>query len=350
VQAQEYAWAKWSIGLRLLGVTDTAPTSTASRQARGPLSTSSATDAASALSASVTQSITGGALIRTWAFRGTLHFVAAADVGWLTALLAPTIIAGNERRYRQLGLDAADFIKSNRMIEKVLGEERPLPRSQIAAALEAAGLSAAGQRLPYLLQRAALDGLICLGQPEGRESTYTLLTGQVLSGRTLTGEEALAELTQRYFASHGPATAADFIWWSGLPATDARRGIAAVQSSLSQIQEDGPGFWTVETALPAISSPTACCLPPFDEYLLGYKDRSAVLHSDHVKKVNAGGGVPKPTIILDGKVIGVWQRTTKKRVLQVSSDLFGPLSEAEGTAVMQAIERFAQFYEMPVEM
>jgi hypothetical protein len=176
------------------------------------------------------------------------------------------------------------------------------------------------------------------------------LTGQVLSGRALAGEEALAELARRYFASHGPATAADFIWWSGLPAADARRGIAAVQSSLAQIQEDGQVFWLVETVPPAISSPTACCLPPFDEYLLGYKDRGAALHPDHVKKVNAGGGVPKPTITLDGKVIGVWQRTIKKRTLQLSSDLFRPLSEAEHTAVMQAIERFAQFYEMPVEM
>lgn len=324
VQAQDDNWARWSIGLRLPGATDTA----------------------------VTQSTTDFTLIRTWAFRGTLHFVDAADVGWLTALLAPTLIAGNARRYWQLELDDSDFRQCQRILERALGEERPLTRSQITAALEAAGLSAAGQRAPYLLQRAALDGLICLDQPQGRESTYTLLAEQISPGRELTGEEALAELARRYFASHGPATVADFIWWSGLPAADARRGIAAIQSSLATIQDEGEDYWLVEpeAAPPDIASPTAHCLPPFDEYLLGYKERSAVLAPEHVKKVNAGGGMPKPAIILDGKVIGVWKRTKKKQAIQVSRELFRELSEGEETAVAQAINRFAQFYEMPVEM
>jgi hypothetical protein len=249
-------------------------------------------------------------------------------------------------------LDDGDFRRCYRILEKVLGEKRPLTRSQIAAALEADGLSAAGQRAPYLLQRAALDGLICLDQPQGRESTYTLLAEQISPGRELAGEAALAELARRYFASHGPAAAADFIWWSGLPAADARRGIAAIQSSLVAIQEEGRDYWLVEpeTEPPEIVSPTAHCLPPFDEYLLGYKERSAALHPDHVKQVNAGGGLPKPALILDGKVVGVWKRTKKKRALQVSRELFRRLSAGESTAVTQAIEQFAQFCEMPVEM
>jgi hypothetical protein len=324
IQAQDDNWAKWSIGLRLPIATDTA----------------------------VTQSITDFTLIRTWAFRGTLHLVDSADVGWLTALLAPTLIAGNARRYRQLELENDDFIKCHRILEKVLGKERPLTRSQIAHALEKEGLSAAGQRTPYLLQRAALDGLICLDQPQGRESTYTLLGEKISSRRALTGQEALAELALRYFTSHGPATAVDFIRWSGLPAADARRGIESIQSLLVAIQNEGAEYWLVEPNAqpPAIPSPTAHCLPPFDEYLLGYKERSAALASEHVKKVNAGGGMPKPAIILDGKVAGVWQRTQKKQALHISTEVFEALNEEGETAVTQALARFAQFCEMPVEM
>jgi hypothetical protein len=319
VQAQDDAGAKWSIGLRLPGTTET----------------------------SVEQAIAKAAIVKTWAFRGTLHFINAADVAWLTALLAPTIIAGNARRYKQLGLDEADFTKSHEIIEKALVRDGQLTRAQIAAALEAGGVSAAGQRAPYLLQRASLDGLIGHGRPQGREATFVLLREWIAPGRKLSGEEALAEVATRYITGHGPATVQDFAWWSGLAVAEARRGLAAVTSSFVCLRAKGKELWAAEAFEPAAPTPAAYLLPPFDEYLLGYKDRSQALEPGQAKKVNAGGGMPKPTIVLNGRVIGVWQRAAKKGAVHVTGESFRSLSEEERALIEEAASRFGRFYEMP---
>ena len=120
MQAQDYNWAKWSIGLR-------------ARDAKEP---------------DVQRAIAERRVVRTWAYRGTLHFVAASDVSWLIPLLAPTIIARNARRYGQLELDEATFAQSNGVIRRALEREGSLVRAEIARALERAGISAKGQRAP----------------------------------------------------------------------------------------------------------------------------------------------------------------------------------------------------------
>ena len=185
VQAQDYAGAKWSIGLRLPGSTD----------------------------ADVERAVAEGALVRTWAMRGTLHFLAAEDVRWLVSALAPGIIARNRRRYEQLGLASDVFARSNRAIEGALVGHKRLTRAELAQALEQTGIAAGGQRLPYFLQRASLDGVACHGPAHDGEPTFVLQHEWLPQGRPLNRDDALATLATRYFAGHGPATWRDFAWW-----------------------------------------------------------------------------------------------------------------------------------------
>jgi hypothetical protein len=322
VQAQEYHWAKWSIGLRLRNATD----------------------------AAVERAIAERAIVRTWAFRGTLHFVAAADVGWLLDLLSPAIIAANQRRYRQLELDQESFVKSQRAIAARLAEGRPLTRSQLAASLEAAGVSAAGQRSPYILQRAALDGLICHGPPRGREPAYVLLQKPAVSSGRLDRDEALARLAQRYLTGHGPASIRDLAWWSGLPMADVRQAVDAVSASLVRVEVGGIELWAGSGPPAAAAPPEAHLLPPFDEYLLGYRDRAPVLERGLARKVNAGGGMFKPAILVRGQVAGTWKRSARRDVLQIATELFRPLDEREMDALRRAAQQFGAFNGRPVEM
>ena len=283
VQAQDYGGALWAIGLRMTGATER----------------------------SIEQAIAERAIVRTWPLRGTLHFVAAQDVRWLLALLTPRVIAHSAGRYRQLELDETTFARSKEVFAVALQGGKQLTRDEMLQELEQAGISTAGQRGYHLLGRAAQDGLICFGTRRGKQQTFTLLDEWVPLTRSLSRDEALAELTRRYFASHGPAVLKDFMRWAGLTAAEAKTGLAAAGKALIQ-ETIADGVYWMPCEAPENSHDTLSVhlLPGFDEYLLGYRDRSAVLDPAYAQRICRGGnGMFSPTIVIDGVVTGTWKRT-----------------------------------------
>ena len=321
VQAQDYAGAKWSLGLRLPATSE----------------------------AAVERAIEAKTIVRTWAVRGTLHFVAAADVHWLLALLAPRIIAGCARRYRELELDADTLKRSSRALARaVQGGQQPT-RTELLATLRKQGISTRGQRAAYMLQRASLDRLICQGVTRRNNPTYLSLTETAPEGKLMPRDEAAAELARRYFISRGPATLADFVWWSGLGAAEARAGLEAVKTELVEESRDGEAFWLAGGAAAgqARASSRAYLLPGFDEYLLSYRDRSASLAPVDAKRLKPANGMLNPTVVLGGRVIGVWKRTFSKGRVVIAVRSFAPLTAGQTRAVAAAARRFGKFLGMP---
>lgn len=319
IQAQDYANAKWALGLRLVGGT----------------------------AAAIEQAITNQTLIRTWPMRGTLHLVAAADLGWMLALQAPRAVARNKRRYQELELDEPTLQHCNSLIGEALTEVGTMSRPEIIALLESHKISAADQRIIYILQRAALEGLIGRGPNDGSKSTFIRLA-ELKNDKAM--DEALAELARRYFTSRGPATLHDFVWWSSLPVGDARAGLESVKSELAHEKIDGTDYWFSENSdLPA--APLNYLLPAFDEYLLAYQNRAAVLTPAHAEKVVPGrNGIFKPIIVINGQVVGTWQRAIKKSKVIITPSPFDALSSAEKKAVEDAAQRFGEFLGLPVEV
>jgi hypothetical protein len=317
LQAQDYAGAKWSIGLRL----------------------------PDAIDSDIEQAIAAKTIIRTWPMRGTLHFVAPEDVRWLLALLTPRIIAQGAGRYRQLELDEAIFARSKELFAKALQGGKQLTRDEMHQLLERAHISTAGQRGYHILCRSAQDGLICFGAPSGKQQTFTLLDEWVPPTKSLERDEALAELVKRYFTSHGPATLPDFVWWSGLTVTDARAGLEIVKSQFIQETLNGQTYWmSPDRPVIADNSPTIYLLPGFDEYMLGYRDRTAVLEAIHTQKITPGNnGMFSPTIVIDGKVAGTWKRTFKKDTVVMAVSPFTSFSEAQSRAISAAAKRYSTF-------
>src|SRR5262249_40550530 len=142
-------------------------------------------------------------------------------------------------------------------------------------------------------------------------------------------DEALAELARRYLRSRGPATPRDFGWWSSLGATEARKGLDLVRA------EDDPPLGK--------SAARAHLLPAFDEYLVGYTDRSAVLDPAHTKRINAGGGLLAPVVLIDGRVAGVWKRTFDKETVVLTPMPLRPWSPSDKKAIAAAGERYGAF-------
>jgi hypothetical protein len=321
VQAQDERGAHWSIGLRLEGGTH----------------------------AGVERAIRERQIVRTWMFRGTLHFVAAADLAWLTRLLRPGIIRGNARRYRQLGLDEAAFLRSQNVLQDVLAGETSLTRAEIKAHFIREGVPAEGQQLPYLLQRAALDGLICQALPRIGEPTYVLVSDWAGDQRAVDPAEALRLLALRYFASHAPATQQDFAWWAGLSLAEVRLALDSAPE-IAALDVDGVQYWASGDPPTAGETGRACLLPPFDETLLGYKERSLVLDSRQARRVNAGGGMPKPTVLVNGDILGIWNTSVKKRGTTVTIQPFRDLKGHELDLIDQAADQLGSFLSAPVQV
>lgn len=320
LQGQDYSGAKWSIGLRLPNATDT----------------------------SVEHAINERKIVRTWPMRGTLHFVAASDVRWILALTSPGNIAGSARRRQNLELDDKTLARCRDVFFKVLHGGKQKTRDEMHAALEGAGISTAGQRGYHILWNSALHGLICFAAVSGKEQTFALLDEWVAPSQGKTRDEALAELALRYFTSRGPATIQDFIWWSGLSAGEARSGFESIKSRLRQEAVNRQTYWMSPDIAAPKNVPSAFALPGFDEYLLGYKDRSAVLDAAHAGKVCPGGnGMFASTIVVNGRVVGIWKRTIRKSVVEITATPFSALNKDERRAFNEAAGRYAEFIGLP---
>jgi hypothetical protein len=260
----------------------------------------------------VEAALDAGEIVRSWPMRGTLHLVAAEDLPWLLDLLGPRMLAGAAGRRAQLGLDEATYARARDLTEAALSGGRALRRRALLDVWATAGVSIEGQRGAHLLGHLAQTGVICLGPLDGAEQTYVLLGEWIPRPRRLPRDEALAELALRYFTGHGPATVQDLARWAGLPLRDARAGLAAVRDRLAPLDVDG-----VEHLMdPATPDRLAACrtesgavflLPGFDEFVLGYGDRRAVLDPEFFERIVPGGnGMFRPTVVHRGRIVGTW--------------------------------------------
>jgi hypothetical protein len=320
VQAQDYRGGLWAVGLRTTGATE----------------------------ASVEQALAGKSIVRSWPMRGTLHFTAAEDLRWMLAHLAPRSIAGSAGRFRQLGLEAEHLHRSRRIIERGLAGGRRMTRPELFNLLERKGVSASGQRGIHILWMLAHEGVLCFGPPRGRQQTFVLLDEWLPASEPLSRPEALAEIARRFFSGHGPATVRDLAWWAGLTLADAVEGLASSASRLARERFNGEDFWGPEAGFPAPSKPPAALLlPPFDEFLVAYRDRSAALDPVDAERLRS---LLSPTIVVKGRVVGTWKKRAARGRLVIVPGFFSPPTEGRLRALRPALERYGAFVGESVEL
>ncbi len=323
MQGQDLPGVKWSIGLRL----------------------------SNAVEADINTAFDTGQIIRTWPMRGTLHVVAAADVRWMLSLTSPKNLTGSQKRRDALELDDKTLARCHQVFIKALQGGKQKNRDEMYAALQGAGISVEGQRGYHILWNAALHGLLCLASTDAKEQNYALLEEWVKPAKNKTRDEALAELAWRYFSSRGPATIKDFIWWSGLSATEARAGFADIQSKLVSETLHKTEYWvSPEIGLPKAKL-SAFALPGFDEYILGYQDRSAVLDAQHADAICPGGnGMFASTMVVNGQVAGTWKRNFKKSGIEMVASPFAVMSKQDKLNFEEAAARYGHFMCLPVRL
>src|SRR6266700_954383 len=290
-------------------------------------------------------------IIRTWGPRGTLHLLASDDIGWLLSLLGPVFVVGDRRRREELGLSEDICAQGIRIIRDVLANQGPLTRAELIEQLAIHGIHLEGQARPHLLFQAALEGLICLGPDRGAEPTYVLLIDwidQEHNGQPLSEDEAYAELTRRYLSAYGPATPQDQAAWSGLPLSKTRAAWQHIADQLMKIEIAGSSTWMLKTRaawldeLPS-DTPIVRLLPCFDIYLIGYRTRDLGVSPQFAKRINAGGGIVHPTVLVDGRVVGTWKSKREKNHLGVIVEPFDELASELYEGLEAEIEDIGRF-------
>jgi hypothetical protein len=315
MQAQEYAMALWAIGLRLQGY----------GRSR------------------VEDDFNAGKILRTHLLRPTWHFVAPQDIRWMLELTAPQVNAINAYMYRKTELDAALFRRCHAVLEKALEGKRYLTRNALSEELAKKKIRAEGVRLSCIMMQAELARLICSGPREGRQFTYALLEERVKPAKKLSREEALHELTRRYFSSRGPATAADYATWSGFSLKQAKEGMALLGKELVNKSLEGQVYFFIPQESKA-GKLRSFLMPDYDEYGMSYKDRSAIFDAEKMHRLGREGSlVFNRMLVIDGVIEGSWQKQEKNGKALAELFPFGKLSPAQQKKLKKAAKEFEDF-------
>jgi hypothetical protein len=260
-------------------------------------------------------------IVLTWCMRGTMHLLPASDAGWLLGIFGPVFIKKTNFRYAQLGLYDATRARAKDDIAELLGQRGAVPRPALRDLLARRGYPTEGQAFIHLMRFAALSGIVCFGPRIDGEESFVLLEDWITSRDH--PQNPQAELARRYLRAYGPASDADFARWSGLPLTFARHGLAAIPDELDEFE--GLSLLKDHAAPPDVS-PFVRLLPAFDTLLLGYDSREWLVDAEHAAAIHPGGGIIKPTVLVDGRIVGVWSFQKGGRVIQIEK--FGSLTEA----------------------
>ena len=319
IQAQDYAMARWAVGIRLK----------------------------SATARSVGEAFSRGEILRTHVMRPTWHLVAAEDIRWMLKLSARRIRSANESlaKGRQLELTEQLHYRCDRLLEKMLEGNRNLTKQQIGEELNRQGIAADTPRLTRLLMRAETEAVVCSGPFSGGKQTYALLEERVPPVPELHPDEALAKLATAYFRSHSPASMQDFVWWSGLSVTEARHSVGLIGRSLTAERFGQRELFVHESCRAAETSGVPLyLLPAYDEYLIGYKDRTDVLRPEHRARAFTNYGIFYPVILYGGRIAGNWKRPARPDDSCVETSFFETDTAVDQDILEEAVNRYRAFY------
>lgn len=323
MQAQDYSMSKWAIGTRIPGSTDEA----------------------------IEKEINEGEIIRTHVLRPTWHLVSPDDMHWMLELTAPHIKAIAKSRDKELELTEKLYTKCNALLEKILAGHNHLTRDELMIELSRHKIVADGIRAAHLMIRAELEGIVCSGKLNGKNHTYALLDERVKKPKKISREEALAKLASIYFSSHAPATLKDFSWWSGLSLTDSKQALEGIKNKLGNEKMGDESYWLPNThKVTPSKTPSAHFLPAFDEFIIGYKDRTAALALEHQPTAVTSNGIFRPVLLVNGEGVGIWNRTVKKDTVQLEATFFKTSSKATRLLLEKEVTAYGLFLKKKPEV
>jgi hypothetical protein len=278
--------------------------------------------------------------------RTTVHMIPTEDAGWWLPIFEPGIEKWSRRRLDQLGMRAADADRALDVIAKALADEGPMTRPEAAERVVEAGVKLNANTRLHVIGLAVTSGIACLGPDRGKTTTCLVRREDWLPKMPkFDRAKALAELARVYIRAFAPATDRDFAYWSGLPLRDVRAGLDSISKEIEEVRVGEETMLAPRGGLSRLpATGQVRMLGNFDTYLLGWKDRSFSVASEHAIHVKeGGGGWIRPVIIEDGIVVGGWRSSRKNDGLHITLNLPKPERERLASKIDAEVADLARF-------
>ncbi|MDR0754946.1 MAG: winged helix DNA-binding domain-containing protein [Prevotellaceae bacterium] len=316
IQAQDYNMCKWAIGVRLKSCKISA----------------------------VETALNKGDILRTHIMRPTWHLVAAEDIRWMLDLCGEKIKTARSASDKYLEISEKLYLQTNDKIAKMLEGNNHLTRLEIADNLNRFGIKTDALRMSHFMYRAEAEGIVCSGTDKGRQQSYALIDERVEPAKKINKDEALAKLATRYFKSHSPASLQDFNWWSGLSVADCKYAISLIDKDLIKEKKSKTVLFVHQSSgTKSDFSEYACFLPPFDEYLISYKNRASVIDPQYQLHAFTKNGIFRPIIMYNGKIVGTWNKTLNKNKMEIKTQLFDENLKTDSDLLKKAENKYLSF-------
>lgn len=251
-----------------------------------------------------------GAIVRMHLLRSTWQLIAAEDYRWMLDLCAPKsfTVLFSWMKSNKISISDEEILTISRIIEQTAADKTDTTKGDFAEALAQRDIHMDDHRLSYHIRIAELNGLLVSGDLQESKATYCLAAQKMKSAAAIERDQALALLATKYFQSHSPATLEDYVWWSGLNINDCRKGIDILGPQLHLETWRERGFYILDSCrTKGFRKSYSLLLPPYDEYLIGYKSRDIVLDPEHAHHAHSNNGIFQPVIVYDGKIVGNWK-------------------------------------------
>ncbi len=331
MQAQDYMQFRWAVGMRM----------------REPKMTA------------VKDSFSSGKMLRLHLLRCTVQVTTPKDYPWLLNLCQERNLRTIQSwpSYNQTEYSEQYHQEGTEALKNILSSNKSLTKKAISEEMTKLALPSDTAHLNQILLRGEVEGLLCSGEMKGKEATWTLVADN-LKNNPISTSQALPLLARKYFRSHSPASFEDFCWWTGLTITQNRQAIQAIASELEEVKVGEQEMYIYhslpisikkgdanDTSLPkkSIYQNATHLLPPYDEYLIGYKSRWVSLDKKHEAKAHNRSGIFKPVILYQGKVVGNWKASLLHGAKQIETDIFAKKREIGRKRLEKAKEALQKF-------
>ena len=281
IQAQEYRLMRWAVAMRTKK-----PSMKAFKEA-----------------------FNSGRIIRLHLMRGTWQLITAEDYWPILELCAPKAISVTKgwMSSNKISIPDEEMLQIREILLQTAVDKRSVTKEDFVQALAEKDITMDDHRLSYHIRMTEMSGLLCSGDLLPMKASYALTANKVKSTVKMNRDEALMRFTRKYFQSRQPVTLEDFVWWSGLNVSDCRKGIALLGDTIHVEHWKGRDFYlTDDCRTRGFRKGQFLLIPPYDEYLIGYKSRDIVLLPEHRHHAHNNSGIFQPIIAHDGIICGNW--------------------------------------------
>ena len=297
-------------------------------------------------------------LVKTWAMRGTLHLLPAADLPLLTAVLGPRWDSPGGAWLRGHGISEEHYEAILEAVPAAL-EGRILTRDELAdevarrtgrSELREVLLSGWGAQLKPLAHR----GQLCFGPMRGRNVTFVRPQDWLGPLPTIGEEEGGRELVRRYLAAYGPASHDDLARWVGTRPAHGRQLLAALGDELADVEVNGTRARSLAADVDVLASrprtDSVRLLPAFDPYVVGVRPREHLVASSEEARIFRPQGWISPVLLVGGAAAGVWKHERRGSAFDVRVEPFRRRAATWRRAVEAEAERLGAFLGAPVRV